>query len=57
MFYVYIDGAFDNTGFEVILKVLEYRVVEREIMRWISSMLRDRTVEANMCGHKAGLSV
>jgi len=52
-----IEGAFDNTNFEAIRQALVERGVGRVVVRWISSMVRDRTVEANVCGHKANLWV
>src|ERR1700761_5646290 len=52
-----IEGAFDNTKFDVIHRALMDREVDPIVIRWIDSMLRNRAVEANICGHKANLWV
>ena len=52
-----IQGAFDNTNFKIIRLALEGRGVEPVVIRWIGSMLRSRTVEANVCGHKTSFWV
>jgi len=48
-----IQGAFDNTNFRVICQALEGRGVGPMVTRWISGMLRNRAVEATVCGHKS----
>ncbi len=55
MFHMDIEGAFDNTSFEVIGRSLTDRNVEPVIVRWIEKMLRNRSVEAEMCGVKTRL--
>lgn len=52
-----IEGAFDNTGFEIIGQALRERGVAPVVVRWVDRMLRDRTVEANVCGLKTNLWV
>lgn len=52
-----IEGAFDNTGFEVIRKALVERGVAPLVVRWICSMLRNRAVEADVCGCKTNFWV
>lgn len=45
-----IEGAFDNTDFEVITKAAVSRQVENVATRWIVKMLSGRTVAATICG-------
>lgn len=52
-----IEGAFDNTSFQVIRRALDERGVGPVVVRWINSMLRDRAVEASVCGHRTSLWV
>jgi len=52
--FVKIQDAFDNTGFGVIRRALVDRNVPPMVVRWIDSMLRNRTVEGNVCDHKTG---
>lgn len=52
-----IEGAFDNTGFGVIYQALVERGVAPVVVRWIGRMLRDRAVEAEVCGIKTSLWV
>ena len=42
-----IEGALDNTGFEVTRKALEERIVAPMVVRWICSMLQRRAVEGD----------
>lgn len=52
-----IEGAFDNTGFGVISQALTERNVAPVVVRWIDRMLKDRAVEAQVCGIKTSLWV
>lgn len=48
-----IEGAFDNTEFEVITNAAKDRKMENAAVRWIIKMLSGRTVEAAVCGTKS----
>lgn len=52
-----IEGAFDNTEFDVIAGAARERHVEGLAIRWIVRMLSGRTVEATVCGTKTRLGV
>ena len=52
-----IEGAFDNTSFDVIRQALIDREVDPVVVRWINVMLGRRAVEADVCGHKTCLWV
>lgn len=52
-----IQGAFDNTAFDVIQKALIGKGVDMVIVRWTDNMLRCRNAEATICGHKSNLCV
>ena len=52
-----VEGAFDNTDFEVITRAAENREVKGLAVRWIVRMLSGRTVEANICGTNVKLGV
>lgn len=52
-----VEGAFDNTGFEVIERAARARRVEEVAIRWILTMLSGRTVKANVCGTDLSLCV
>ena len=55
--FLHFEGAFDNTGFRVIEQALVERRVAPVVVRWIGRMLRDRVVEAKVCGLKTSLWV
>lgn len=48
-----IEGAFDNTEFEVITDAARARNMEEVAVRWIVKMLSGRVVEATVCGTKS----
>lgn len=52
-----IEGAFDNTDFEVIAKAARDREMDDVAIRWIVRMLSSRTVEATICGSSIKLGV
>lgn len=52
-----IEGAFDNTDFDVITKAARDREVDDLAIRWIVKMLSGRTVEATICGTTIKLGV
>ena len=48
-----IEGAFDNTGFEVITNSLQRRGIPESLTEWINNMLRSRIVHASQNGEVA----
>lgn len=52
-----IEGAFDNTEFEVITNAARERQMENVAVKWIVKMLSGRTVEAAVCGTKSRVIV
>lgn len=52
-----IEGAFDNTDFEVITSAAAERETDCLAIRWIIRMLSGRTVEATICGTNIKLGV
>lgn len=52
-----IEGAFDNTKFEVITKAAVDRQMESTAVRWIVRMLSGRKVVASVCGTSTKLGV
>ena len=52
-----VEGAFDNTGFDVITKAAVERQVDPVAIKWIVAMLSGRTVEATICGTTTKLGV
>ena len=43
-----IEGAFDNTKYETIIKGLEAKNVDRQSIKWIESMLRNRILYSSL---------
>lgn len=52
-----VEGAFDNTNFEVITEAMRDRRTDEVATRWIVAMLKNRTVEASICGEKMNMVV
>lgn len=52
-----VEGAFDNTDFEVIAQALRERQTEGVATRWIVAMLKNRRVEATVCGERVEMQV
>lgn len=43
-----IQGAFDNTGYDAIIRALNHKEVDTHITRWISSMLKGRIITSKI---------
>ena len=43
-----IEGAFDNTKYETIIRGLEAKKVDHQTIKWIESMLRNRTLYSSL---------
>lgn len=52
-----VEGAFDNTKFEVIERAMTERRMEETAIKWIVTMLKNRTVEASVCGERVKMGV
>ena len=46
--FIDIEGAFDNTTYEVIKRALELRGLNPQVIEWIDSMLRGREITAKL---------
>lgn len=52
--FIDIEGAFDNTGFDIIKSSLKGKGVENWIIKWIEAMLKSRVIKAaNLDGNVA----
>lgn len=52
-----VEGAFDNTDFETIIKAVRSRRMDEVAIRWIIQMLSVRSIEATICGTSTKLGV
>ena len=52
-----IEGAFDNTGFDIITNALHKRGVPEGIIQWIGNMLQSRIVHASLNGEIVFINV
>ena len=52
-----IEGAFDNTDFDIIVKAASTRQMDSAAINWIIKMLSGRSVEATVCGTTTKLGV
>lgn len=50
--FIDIEGAFDNTSFEVINKSAKDKKINPWITNWINAMLKSRNIKASMAGSK-----
>jgi len=51
--FFWIEGAFDNTPFNVIYRALTERNVEISLREWIRFMLSSRSIQAEMHGDQS----
>lgn len=51
-----IEGAFDNTGYEAIMRALTRRNIDEATKNWIRSMLADRIVSSTLGNDKHTIS-
>lgn len=54
--FLYIEGAFDNTGYEAIMRALTRRNIDNATKGWIKSMLADRIVSSTLGNEKQTIS-
>jgi hypothetical protein len=52
--FLYIDGAFDRTSFDIIKQAAERHGIELAVCRWIGAILESRNISATFSGETLG---
>lgn len=48
--FIDIEGAFDNTKYDIMIKELNNRGIEKWTIEWVQAMLHSRQIQANLDG-------